>query len=410
MRRLVSGILGLFLLFALLFAQKVNVPLANGAPSIHQGNLILTGNNVTVIEGRFDINGSIIVRENATLILQNAIVNFTQTKSYEHNMTFENPANGNPRLECNNSTIASTSYYYFIVRLRQNSTATLSNSIDTRYLQLLDSASATVTNSSINEVTVANNAVASILNSTIEHTLSASSSVNVTVINSAINKVYINSAYSNCSLVNITPGFFSFWDFQLNCSLVRAYETNALNVSLVNTTVDDWQFLLQNSNATITDSTFGTLQTMLARIWMTNTTVASNAPYLSTVYVSWYLDVHVVDSIGQNVPSANVTAAYPNSTVAQQKLADEDGWARLTLMEKMMNDTGDYPIGNYTAKAEYQTYSDSIPVNMTGNQEVTLQLQLVIPEFPLTLILPLFMIATLAGILFHKRKHLTTQK
>jgi hypothetical protein len=175
----------------------------------------------------------------------------------------------------------------------------------------------------------------------------------------------------------------------------------------VNTTVNDWQFFLQNSNVTITDSNFGTLQTMQATIWMTNTTVASNTPYLSTVYVSWYLDVHVVDSDGQSVSSASVTCNYPNTTIAQQELTNEDGWARLTLMEKMMNDTGEYPIGNYTANAEYETYSNSITVNMTGTQEVTLQLpftQQVIPEFPSFTILPALIGTTLIGVLIFKRK------
>jgi len=125
------------------------------------------------------------------------------------------------------------------------------------------------------------------------------------------------------------------------------------------------------------------------------------------VYVSWYLDAHVIDSIGQDVPSANVTAAYPNATIAESKLTNANGLARLTVMEKMMNSTGDYPVGNYTIEASYGTHFNSTTVNMTGNREITLSLDFVIPEFPSLLILPLFMTATLLAVIVCRRKRIS---
>ena len=100
------------LLLALLFLGKVNIPLVKASPDIYQGDLVLTGNNVTVIEGRFDINGSIFVEENATLILKDTILNFTFGSP--HSLNLQNPVNGNPRLIANNATIIgmSTSRYY----------------------------------------------------------------------------------------------------------------------------------------------------------------------------------------------------------------------------------------------------------------------------------------------------------
>jgi len=46
--------------------------------------------------------------------------------------------------------------------------------------------------------------------------------------------------------------------------------------------------------------------------------------------------------------------------------------ARFTLMEKMINATGEYPVGNYTVEATYLTHSNVTTVNMTGNQVITL--------------------------------------
>ena len=59
---------------------------------------------MTSIEGRFDINGSILIEDNATLILRDAVLNFTQSHSYEFRMNLQNPFDGNPRLiveKCN---------------------------------------------------------------------------------------------------------------------------------------------------------------------------------------------------------------------------------------------------------------------------------------------------------------------
>jgi len=137
-----------------------------------------------------------------------------------------------------------------------------------------------------------------------------------------------------------------------------------------------------------------------SEIWLVNSTCSTyNINDQSKVHISWYLDVHVVDSNGIDVPLANVTATYPNATLADSKLTDANGWARLTLMEKIINATGTYPVGNYTITAEYDTYQEQQSVEMTENK------QIVIPEFPSLIILPLFMIITLLAVIVYRRKY-----
>ena len=418
MKRLASGILVLFLLLAILMVWKADVPPVNAASTIYQGNLILTGNNVTTIQGRFDINGSIIVRGNATLILNNAVVNFTQKNQYEYNMTFENPANGNPRLACNNSTITSEKLFNF--EFFQNSSATISNSTlgNSANLKLHDTSVASVTNSSIWNFYLQDPAVASILNSTVS-CLEPGQYAKATVTNSTIQTMANLAVYVNCSLVNIRPGFVNYWDFQTNASIIVGSDPLnqgwASNVSLVNTSVNSWQFHFHwHSNATISDSAIYYLSSSLvSTLWTINTVV--NYPIQcdneGKVYVSWYMNIHVTDSTGQNVPSANVTATFPNSTIADRKTTNSTGWARLTLTEKMINETGQYPVGNYTVKAEYGAYSNTISANMTGNKEATLQLPtLVIPEFPTSHALALMATLTLMGALVHRKRHLSKKK
>ena len=125
------------------------------------------------------------------------------------------------------------------------------------------------------------------------------------------------------------------------------------------------------------------------------------------VYVAWYLDVKVIDSVGHAVPSADVTASFSNATVAESESTGIDGWARLTLMEKMMNNTGNYTCGNYIVNATYGTNSNSSAVSITGNQQITLALNFIVPEFPSLLVPPLFMIATILAAIVCRKKHLS---
>jgi hypothetical protein len=111
------------------------------------------------------------------------------------------------------------------------------------------------------------------------------------------------------------------------------------------------------------------------------------------------------------VKAANITAIYPNATMAGWKLTDEKGGARLTLMEKVMNSTGDYPVGNYTVEAKYASYSNETTMNMTQNWQVALSLaDLVIPEFPSIQATMFFILLTLLTVIICKKKGVKTSQ
>jgi hypothetical protein len=360
--------------------------LHSSSPDVRQVDLILKGNNVTTIEGRFDINASIIVEENATLILKNAIINFTQKRLLLHQMTFRNPVNGNPRLRVENATI--TSNYPLYVQFYHNSSATVYNLNTPWQIFLIARDSSFV----------------SISNSTIEGSLYARGSSAINVSNSTIRYLSIRSDSSDCRIFELEPGFFSSWNYWLDCSVVVAPSGYAPEVTLEDSQIENWDFeFLGSSNATISNSTIYYLRTRDSTVvtasnsiiidilsayghsvvWLVNSNYS--AYFIrdeSKVYVGWYLDVHVVDSIGQNVPSANVTATYPDATVAGWRLTDANGWTRLTLAEKMMNATGDYLIGNYTITATYEVHTGQQSINMTDHQEITITLPFIMPESP----------------------------
>jgi hypothetical protein len=239
-----------------------------------------------------------------------------------------------------------------------------------------------------------------------------------------------SEAYSvNCSIIMLKPGFFNYWNYRDNCSIKLSLEGNAPDVALSECQIERWSFEFQGASnisisdsllyhpflrhlsvAALSDSIFTSIYTHDSSInGLVNSTATHYYHYgESCTNVYWYLDVHVVDSIDQAVPFANVNATYANTTVAEWRLTDANGWARLTLMEKMMNATGEYPVGNYTVEATYDIYSDQTTANMTENQQITLTLaDFVIPEFRSFLILPLFIITTLLAVIVYRRKHST---
>lgn len=381
MRRFVLVVLVSCLLFALTFMYKGNIPKAKASSDIHQGDLILMGNNVTVIEGQFDINGSIIVEENATLVLRNAIVNFTQARDYQFNMTFQNPTNGNPRLLAENTTL--TTAYRFDINFYCNSSCKADKlevwpSTGIYRWSMYDSSFVSISNSKVYSITARQDSIFEASNCTMRY-VTATQQISANILLSDI-------------------------------EALRCHDSSAVNVS--NSEID-WQ-LQARTSAVATASNCGineldTHESSVVRL--VNSTYTSCSIYNSSkVYICWYLDVHVVDSIAQDVPAANVTAIYPNDTLAESELTDTDGWARLTLTERMMNVTGDYPVGTYTVNATYLSYSSGIGLTIIGNQAITLTLEgFVIPEFPYFLILPFFMITIALAVIAYRRIRISSK-
>jgi len=392
--------------------------------------LILTDNNVTVIEGKFDINGSIIVQDNATLQVNNALLNFTQMRNNEHNITIKS-YNGNPHFLVYNSTVTSNNETPLF--LYGNSNATINYSTVSCWVWASDSSVLLISNSSVtNSIIsfVSNNVT--IYNSTVSQLQNYDSST-AQVRDSEINTLLIGPDEAICTISDLKPGFFDWWDFGINCSANTLSSSGLPSITLISTKVSFWRFAFYGSSnvsvnnsvlrdlsaitgpsvVSVVDSVISRIDIQDAFVTLVNTTYAEiegrAGSYRTWIEVAWYLDFHVSDSIGQGVLSANVTAYYQNTTKAESKLTNTNGSGKLTLIEKIIYEWNQcHLFEKYVVQATYMNYSEKAEVSMRGNQKLSLKLDFVIPEFPSFLILPLFMIVTLLAVIVYRRKHTIT--
>ncbi|MEM4704060.1 MAG: hypothetical protein QXJ02_03230 [Candidatus Bathyarchaeia archaeon] len=340
-------------------------------PLVRQGDLVLDDNDVYVIEGRFDINGSIVVKENATLILRDAVVNFTQTSDWQYDMKLFSPLNGNPRLLAVNTTVTSTRKYS--VNLGSDTYANVTDSTFTasppNYCWLWASGEAYFTNLTI-------------------HGLSVSSDSNVIIFNSAIATLNVYTGMVIASHTNIGGAntYSTGTTLFFVCTIQNVYADN-----------NSSQFILDSAVTRVTSWNNSSA-------WLVNSTYTELTAYnQSMILVGWYLDVHVLDEWSQQVPSANITVTNPNG-FTYSGFTDASGWKKFVLAERIINITGSFQLENYTVTATYDVYTGQQSVNMSENQEITITLPFILPEFPVFLLLPAFITSTLAAVLIFKKK------
>jgi uncharacterized protein YrrD len=282
-----------------------------------------------------------------------------------------------------------------------------------------------------------------ILNSTLG-SIHAEGGYAVNLSNSTIKYHLAPRAYSaNISITELQPDFFTYWNFRLNCSVTVAKDGKASNITLTNTQVNGWLlYLWQLSKATINNSklkdifaydlTAITINNSIiysihtydnayietynsiiysadlyenSKLWLINSTSNSTQHYdKSTTYIASILSVHVIDSIDQNVPLANVTAAYENGTIADEALTSMDGTATLKLIEKIINASSEQTIKNYNINATYETHLTTTRIDITENKKIIVKLEnLIVPELSLTTILLLLTAVTILTLLLRKK-------
>lgn len=334
-----------FLLASLTVTSKVNVRTAKAEDIFHEGDLILSGNNVTIIENQvLHINGSIIITENATLIIRNnGLINFTQQYSTQFNMTLKDPVDGNPRLIMENNGSVTGNDWHIYLNFYAGSILEAHKAATNYYVSFyFYSSSANITESEFWSIYLYENAVLNMTNSWVDdirlYGYSKAAISNTEISSDILASVYAEVTVSNCTITSAEARHYS------KCYLYDSVITNA--------TLYEY-----------------------AQAWLFNTTVTNGMTYNNSVaYIHGYLDAHVTDFVGQDIPSANVTAYDLEDVVVESRLTGIDGRARLTLMAGFVNATDFYWTGTYTIVTSYMGCSNSTLVDMYGNIELDVKL------------------------------------
>jgi hypothetical protein len=425
------------------------------AVPFYQGDLVLSGNQVYTITGEFIINRSIIVTENATLILREAYLNFTQTNHNQFNITLKNAKDGNPRIIVDNATINAGNHWYFLnIELYENSTAQINGlKQENSLIQLVlrDYSFANVTNSDFLKISSYDLSYLDLACSRMG-SLEVGSQSNVNVTSTEVQRLYasgnskakmqdssitnvleIYSSTRQTLIDSVKPDTVAYWNYLQNCSVI-VDGGFAPNITLCNVYVGNWSFSFGNSQHTIIysselyelrlsgSSSASIFKTYIVTvelygssrlnatdskahdailrgnsiIWSVNSSAEASTEIYeqAAIYVNWYLDVYVKDSIGQYVPDAQVTVTCADGTLTAHGQTNMSGVVRLTVLSSIINATGEYPQGPHNITAVYQIYENSTTINVDRNMQVTVILpDFIVAEFPYTLTLMVVLVS-----------------
>lgn len=203
---------------------------------------------------------------------------------------------------------------------------------------------------------------------------------------------------------NVNPGFgfniFGTSNITIAESAIRwIYCYDKSETEIYNSRLTYFVVLYENAHGYLEDASmgFGVFSNDNSEAWCFNVT----APYgfqveeNAVVYIGWWLNIHVIDQEGTSISGANITIKDSEDRTVAWGKTNQHGWVKFGLLEKALNATGEYPVGNYTVEASYNGYSDSGSIQMDKNREMTLQLPFIIPELPqATILLVLFALAT----------------
>lgn len=391
---------------------------------IHEGNIGIRGNEVLVLEGEHEVNGSIYVEENGTLVLRNAKVNFTQTSDYQFQIRLVNARDGRPRLIIDNSEITTPKGYQHEIRLYHNSTADIHGlkTSDGVRIHGLEDSNIQMSESVIRGLTVYGHGDSQLnITNTSMMGLYAEGNTQIQAqgceINNTVNTVIRSS---NVTIQNLHPGHVSYWNLTGNHSIMFDPEDWKPTVIIENSYAEGFSFHFSRTvNATIDNSHLRAITTTSqTQLWIRNsiTDFALSTRHDSVIHARdcrfgsstskensildltngtfrnhrlyhqaqkterWYLSVSVIDPANETIPGANITLTHPNQTILATGMSDAAGRAFFTLLGATANATAVYPVGAYIVTASHQDRQTTADVEMNQNRQLDITIPIPIPE------------------------------
>lgn len=258
-------------------------------------------NETLVIEnGRYLMNDSVTVRDNGTLVVRNALLDFDTTDSTVL-YTYDNAT-----VIMFNTTISDAEgYYYAYIRGKTSLTVNASSFVGSSYFYFYDTSASSIANSKAYRFSASNNATVTITDTVAQYLYCYGLST-TRIVHSAVYYLYVEDSSSiimadstisdrislefgmDSSLSLSLPwGLVNRWSLYGNSTVEKAY----LNITMVNTRVSLWTVNCYDTSAvTIAESTLDSVNAH------DNSTVSLHYCSVSSVYVQDYCSVRLVDS------------------------------------------------------------------------------------------------------------------
>jgi len=305
-------------------------PLAFDNETVYHGNLVVNGTRKLVIRNvNFTLFGSIIAKDHATVIVENAILILNLTEMYQYNITMMDYSN----LTIRNSLVRSASdVFLFNLYLFNETRAYFEEAMFENSLEWYGSAEVVVKNSRVRWVTCYGSVVVNVTNSEVQIALSASDNARVWLWET---RAAMLLALSRATLVAVDCVVFGLG--------IRCYHD--ATVWLINVTGPD---------GAKPDISFRMAEEAVA-------------------YVAWHVRSIVVLE-GRPVEGADVVVFFPNGSTAARGLTNEHGEIAFDLLECVMRPSGPQYVGNYTLRASYGQLLGEAKVEVRGNVDVHIDL------------------------------------
>ena len=297
----------------------------------HHGDLVVGGNDKLVIRNAyFTLYGSLIARDQATVIIENATLVVCPLDSRPSNITVRD----NAYIRILSSKVTAPPGNPFNLYLCSNSVAFFSETTFENSHEYYGASEVTVINSTVYWVDCYGTARVNITDSVAMVHLAATDDARLWIRNS---KAPLIHAHRNAFV------------YAADCSI-------------------DLEVLCYND----------------AVMWLVNVSsprVEIALPFVgmkARIYVSWYLDVRVLLA-GEPVGGALVEIFYPNGSLAESGYTGDEGVLTTTLFEKILyvgrdGSPRENYVGNYLVRASYERLLGETNITLDENKEMSVDL------------------------------------
>lgn len=330
----------------------------------YDGDLTLRGNDVMVVKDAiFKLNGSLLLTDKSTLILDNAVW-----------LPILSPHG-------NSYTMKNSSQLILI-----NNSQFLSGGILREALYIYD------------------NVLINITDSRFEMEIYGYPTSKVQIFNSNVSYVALDSDSRGRSSLFMTNSIGGVVGINGNTEIINSNLTTlavALDACIVDSSIDS---LTVRGGSSPTGSFFGPY----VRCQLINSTyrrLDKNDFYNGVIYVAWYLTIATESVNGQPIEGANVQVYYAhNGSLAAQQITPSNGKVQFTLPESEITPIESIYVGEFTVKISYGETHVQENVILDNSKQITIPISIKTGFLTLAVVLVLSVIIALIVILLFRKK------